>query len=61
MKPSKLIEQAQAILAEHGDLECLSEETYSIHSVEMEESEGQYPEDWQLPEGTKFCKINESR
>lgn len=61
MKLSKLIEQAQAILAEHGDLDCLGEEDFPICGIDMEESEGQYPKDYQMPEGFKFCRVGESR
>lgn len=62
MNLSELISKAQALLAEHGDLETLSEDNYSITSLEMEVAEkGQYPKSYEMPKGFKFIRITDSR
>jgi hypothetical protein len=60
------ISEAESRLAElreeHGDLDLLityGEGTYSVtkHDLTHEVSEGQYPEDWEMPEGFEFIDL----
>lgn len=61
MKLSELIKQAQDLLTMHGDLDCISEEDFAINSLCLEVSEGQYPDDWGMPEGFTFIRVEEDR
>jgi hypothetical protein len=48
-------------MAEHGDLELISDECRPINAFEVEVSDGQYPEDWDMPKGFKFIRVSEDR
>jgi hypothetical protein len=43
MKLSKLIEQAEKLLKEHGDLDVLTEATYEVTGLSQEESGRRIP------------------
>lgn len=66
MKISDLEKKLEAFRAEHGDIEVLLEigstatgGTFDFDYVDFYEAEeGQYPKDWDMPEGFKFVKMS---
>jgi hypothetical protein len=61
MKLSELIQDAQALLKMEGDLECFSQDDYSISAINIEVSDGRYPSDYEMPDGYRFIRIRDSR
>ena len=61
MKLSEQIAKATKLLAEHGDLDILDDLMYPIDFMTMEESDGEYPEEWDLPKGTKFVRLTSAK
>lgn len=61
MKLSELIKQATKLLAKHGDLQVLGEELHSLDSIRMQKSKGEFPEEYQMPDGFKFARLEELR
>ena len=61
MKLKTLIERAQALLAEHGNLEVLSDEGYRT-GISVEEVTGNCQAlDWGFEEGDKYVVIDNNR
>lgn len=60
MKLSLLIDKAQALLSENGDLDVLDTDYYAVFDISVEEAKG-LPADWGLPDGTKFIQIDSLR
>lgn len=59
MKISEAILALQAVLKNEGDLDLLDYDYYQVSSIEVTEaSEGQFPKDWEMPEGYKFARLD---
>ena len=65
MKISDLEKKLEAFRAEHGDIEVMLEVgststggAFDFDHVEVKEcEEGEYPKDWEMPEGFKFVSM----
>lgn len=60
MKLSELIQRAQKLLETEGDLDVLTEDHYDVSRLSLEEAED-LPDDWDLPDGTKFIMVCDTR
>jgi len=58
MKLSEFIVLAQLKLQQHGDLDMLTEEMYSISGLSHNVSDGSLPEDWHMPEGYEYITVD---
>ena len=57
MKISELIKEASELLEKEGDLDVLDKDMFGIMSITLVVSEGEYPEDYNLPAGEKFVQM----
>lgn len=57
MKVSEAIHKLSKILTEDGDLDILGNEEYPVYYIDVEESDGSYPENYNMPLGYKFVRI----
>lgn len=64
MKILELAKKLKKVYDQHGDIEVmftgpnLDTDPYSIGDIAlMEASEGEFPEDWNMPEGFKFVRL----
>ena len=58
MKLSRLIKEAQALLADEGDLDVLDAEFRAVDAIYVEESDGEFDPSWQMPAGFKYAQLN---
>lgn len=55
---SELIERAQDLFSQHGDLELLCTEGWGLVGLKhCVASEGEFPADWNMPAGFEFIQI----
>jgi len=57
MRLSELIKEASELLEKDGDLDVLDEDMFGIMGFRLTVSEGEYPEDYDLPTGEKFVQV----
>ena len=57
-----MIAKLQAIIDQHGELDVLIKTEHDsmmeATSIRVETSEGEYPDDWNMPVGLKFILID---
>ena len=61
MKLSALVGRATYLLQKHGDFDVLDEDMHALDGIEIETSDGSFPEDWNLPEGTQYIQVTSNR
>ena len=61
MKISEIICKLESLKDQHGDIQVMMkdyDENYiEVFGVNFEESQGQFHEEWEMPEGFKFIKL----
>lgn len=58
MKISEVITKLQEIVKKEGDLDILMTDEYPLFYIDCEESDGEYPESYNMPKGYRFVRMN---